>query len=50
MSVEEQFHNRLWATTSDPKEVQPYLRDPDYRVMNAYRANGKTGNYYIHLV
>lgn len=48
MSVREQFHNQLWATTSDYNEVLPYLDNPNYSVTNTYHANGLFDSYYIH--
>lgn len=49
MSVQEQFHDRLWATTSDYSEVLPYLADERYMVQNTYRSNGLFDAYYIGL-
>jgi hypothetical protein len=48
MSVKEQFHNQLWAVTSDYEEVLPYLDNPNYNVMNTYHSNGLFDSYYIH--
>ena len=49
MSIKEQFHNQLWAVTTDYNEVLPYLDNPNYDVSNTYRANGLFDSYYIHL-
>lgn len=49
MSIEEQFHNQTWATSSDYEEVLPYLDNPQYMVMNTYHANGLFDMYYIGL-
>lgn len=50
MSVKEQFHNQLWATTSDYNEVLPYMNNPMYEVQNTYRDNGLFDQYYISVV
>lgn len=49
MSVKEQFHDQLWATTSDYNEVLPYLDDERYMVRNTYHSNGLFDTYYIGL-
>jgi hypothetical protein len=49
MSVKEQFHNQLWATSSDYEEVLPYLDKQDYIVTNTYHANGLFDCYFIHV-
>ena len=49
MSVKEQFHNQLWATSKDYDEVLPYLNNPEYDVYNTYHANGLFDTYYIGL-
>lgn len=49
MSVKEQFHNQLWATSNDYNEVLPYLNNPDYHVANTYHENGLFDKYYIGL-
>ena len=50
MSVREQFHNNLWATTTDYNEVLPYLNNPNYEVHNTYHANGLFDQYYINVI
>ena len=49
MSVKEQLHDQLWATTSSYDEALPYLDNPDYNVMNTYHSNGLFDAYYIHV-
>ena len=49
MSVQEQFHNQLWATSSSYEEVLPYLNDENYFVENTFHANGLFDKYYVGL-
>ena len=49
MSIKEQLHDQLWATSSDYEEVLPYLNDQSFNVFNTYHANGLFDTYYIHL-
>ena len=49
MSVKEQFHSQLWATSSNYEEVLPYLNNPEYEVMNTYHSNGLFDKYYVGL-
>ena len=50
MSVQQQLHNRLWATSSNYEEVLPYLNNENYSVSNTYHANGLFDQYYIHII
>jgi len=49
MTIKEQLHNQLWATSSDYEEALPYLNDPNYNVCNTYHSNGLFDCYYIHV-
>lgn len=49
MSIEEQFKDKLWATSTDYNEVLPYLGDPKYLVVNTYHSNGLFDTYYVGL-
>ena len=50
MSVKEQFHYQLWATTTSYEEALPYLNNPMYDVQNTYHDNGLFDAYYISVV
>ena len=50
MSVKEQFHRQLWATTTNYDEALPYLNNPMYEVHNTYHDNGLFDQYYINVV
>ena len=49
MNIKEQFHNQLWATSTDYAEVLPYLNDPKYDVYNTFHSNGLFDKYYVGL-
>lgn len=49
MSVKEQLEKRLWASTTDYKEVEPYLDNPSYEVANTYKYNGLFDQYVIEI-
>lgn len=49
MTIKEQFHNQLWATSNNYEEVLPYLGNPLYDVMNTYHSNGLFDKYYVGL-
>jgi len=50
MSVKDQLHYRLWATSSNYEEVLPYMDDPKFKVTNTFHSNGLFDTYYIHVV